>query len=107
MPYVSEAVETFSELVRGSERIGIRQHAMILEAYFDDSSDDKRERYCAYGGLIGSATQWDGQLIGWNNATYGLKDPFRSVDCECGYGQFKGVDKSERGVRRARMFDAR
>ncbi len=106
MPYVSEnAVETFSELVRGSERIGIRQYAMILEAYFDDSSDDKRERYCAYGGLIGSAEQWDAQMIGWGNAINGLKDPFRSTECEGGHGQFEGVDKSERDARMARMID--
>lgn len=93
--------EQFSDLVRGSERIGIRQYAMILESYFDDSSDDKREKYVAYGGLIGSATQWDAQLIGWGNATNGLKEPFRSVDCETGHGQFEGVGKDERDARMA------
>lgn len=78
---------------------------MILEAYFDDSSDAKRAQYCAYGGLIGSAAQWDTQLIGWGNASYGLKAPFRSTECEGGHGQFEGVDKSERDASMARMID--
>jgi len=104
MQCVSE-VTTFRDFVRSSERIGIRQYAMILESYFDDSSDDKRENYRAYGGLIGSAEQWDAQLLGWNNATYGLEEPVRSTDCEGGHGQFKGVDKAERDARMASMVD--
>jgi hypothetical protein len=78
---------------------------MILESYFDDSSDAKRAEYCAYGGLIGSAAQWDAQLIGWGNASHGLKKTFRSTECEGGHGQFEGVDKSERDARMARMID--
>lgn len=97
----------FSELVRGSERVGIRQFAILslLEAYFDDSSDDKRVKYCAFGGWIGSSAQWDAQLIGWNNASYGLKKPFRSTECEGGHGQFEGIEKPERDARMARMVD--
>lgn len=91
----------FSDLVRGSERTGVRQYAMILEAYFDDSSDEKHEKYVAYGGLIGSAEQWDAQLMGWGAVTKGLKEPFRSTDCETAHGQFEGVDKPERVVRMA------
>jgi hypothetical protein len=32
---------------------------MILEAYFDDSSDQNRSKYYACGGVLGSADQWD------------------------------------------------
>ncbi|HEY4839275.1 MAG TPA: hypothetical protein VIH72_11750 [Candidatus Acidoferrales bacterium] len=95
----------FSDFVRGSERIGIRQYAMLLECYFDDSSDDKRENYVAFGGLIGAASQWDAQLIGWGNASYGLKEPFRSTDCETGHGQFEGIEIPERVARMANMVD--
>lgn len=77
----------------------------LLESYFDDSSDDRRVRYCAYGGWIGSSAQWDAQLIGWNNASFGLKQPFRSTECEGGHGQFDGVEKPERDARMSRMVD--
>ena len=98
---------TFSELVLSSERVGIRLFAVLnlLEAYFDDSSDENRKRYCAYGGWIGASAQWDAQLIGWGNASYGLTEPFRSTDCETGHGQFEGIEKPERDARMTRMVD--
>jgi hypothetical protein len=32
---------------------------MILEAYFDDSSDEHREKYYSCGGILGNEEQWD------------------------------------------------
>jgi hypothetical protein len=63
------------------------QHAMLF-AYFDDSADRRRERYFACGGLVGGDNQWDTFDLRWIDATHELKEPFRSTDCECGYGQF-------------------
>lgn len=76
---------------------------MILESYFDDSSDDRRERYFVYGGLLGTDEQWDYFDILWNTATHGLGEPFRSTDCENGYGQFKGWPVHERKNLMARL----
>jgi hypothetical protein len=45
--------------------------------------------YCASGGLIGSAEQWDIFLALWSHETQTLKEPFRSTDCESQLGQFK------------------
>lgn len=88
---------SFRELARpwirgtGSPKL----HAMLAECYFDDSSDEKHERYFAYGGLIGSPDQWDEFQIQWGIETTGLEQPFHSVDCDSGYGQFIGwsIDK--------------
>jgi len=76
---------------------------MVLESYFDDSSDDRRERYFAYGGLLGMPEQWDYFDILWNTATQGLSEPFRSTDCENGYGQFKDWPVPERKNLMARV----
>jgi hypothetical protein len=55
---------------------------MVLESYFDDSSDSRRSNLYACGGLLGGPGQWDRFDILWNNETHALKEPFRSVDCE-------------------------
>jgi hypothetical protein len=68
---------------------------MMLESYFDDSADDKRERLCAYGGLIGGSNQWDAFEMQWSHETHGL-EPFRSTDCETGHGQFCAWPKERR-----------
>ena len=78
-------------------------HAMILECYFDDSSDDRREKYFACGGLLGTPEQWDYFDVLWNTATRGLSEPFRSTDCENGYGQFKDWPIPERQKLMARL----
>ncbi|MBZ5702843.1 MAG: hypothetical protein LAN84_13470 [Acidobacteriia bacterium] len=76
---------------------------MILECYFDDSSDARREKYYACGGLIGSPAQWDRFDILWNTETKGLSKPFHATECECGYGQFKNWPKTRRDDLMARL----
>ena len=61
---------------------------MLLESYFDDSADPRRDKFYACGGLIGGPNQFDAFEIGWSHQTAVLKDPFRSTDCETGHGQF-------------------
>ena len=75
---------------------------MMLESYFDDSSDDKRARYCVSGGLIGREQDWDKFVVMWSPKARTLREPFRSTDCECGHGQFEDwtIEK-----RRALMSD--
>lgn len=68
----------------------------MLECYFDDSSDDRREKYRASGGLIGNTDQWDAFEMAWSHATHALKEPFHSTDCECGHGQFADWSKQQR-----------
>lgn len=65
-------------------------------AYLDDSSDSKRERFCAAGGLFSLDLRWQKFELAWRNATRSLKEPFRATDCECGHGQFSDWDKSKR-----------
>jgi hypothetical protein len=68
----------------------------LLESYFDDSSDEKRERFYACGGLLGSSAQRDVFDMAWSNETSVLAEPFRSSDCEGGHGQFKNWTKPQR-----------
>ena len=60
----------------------------MLESYFDESADPKRERFVACGGFIGTETQWDGFELLWMHATRELKNPFHATDCECQHGEF-------------------
>jgi len=76
---------------------------MVLESYFDDSSDSRRSNLYACGGLLGGPDQWDRFDILWNNETHALKEPFRSADCEGGYGQFRDWLKPERDALMARL----
>lgn len=73
-------------------------HAMVaeVECYFDDSSDEQRAKYCAYGFLIGSIEQWNYFDTLWGMQTKELQEPFRSTECECGHGQFKDWSKKKR-----------
>jgi len=73
------------------------------ESYFDDSSDEKRSEYCACGGLIAGPDQWDIFWGLWSQATSVLREPFHATDCECGYGQFKNWEKSERDALMAQL----
>ena len=67
----------------------------ILQAYFDDSSDGKRQRYSAVGGLMGNSAQWDRFDLLWAAATNKLEHPFHATDCESQGGQFDGWQKHE------------
>jgi Elongation factor G, domain IV len=69
---------------------------MLMEAYFDDSADEKRKKFYACGGLMGSPKQWDGFDMAWSNVTCNLEQPFRSADCEGGHGQFSAWSKPAR-----------
>jgi hypothetical protein len=76
---------------------------VILESYFDDSSDERGHSYCAYGGLIGGPNQWDACEIQWSHETHDLKEPFHSTDCETGHGQFGQWPKKDRDVLMAKL----
>ena len=69
---------------------------MMLEGYFDDSSDAQRSKFYVCGGIIGNSDQWDMFEAAWSIATARLTAPFRSADCEGGYGQFADWTKQER-----------
>jgi len=94
MALVREEWVSFSQLVRAG-RNSIEPpgyHAMFF-SYFDDSSDERRERYFACGGLIGGEVQWDMLDVLWHSATPDL-EPFRSTECECRQGQFREWPKT-------------
>lgn len=76
-----------------------------IECYFDDSSDPKREKYYACGGLVGNLDQWTAFEIYWAHETRDLKLPFRSTDCECGHGQFGRWPKPKRDELMARLVN--
>ena len=78
---------------------------MILEAYFDDSSDQHRSKYYACGGTLGSADQWDLFEVLWSIETGNLKEPVRSSDCECGQGQFENWTKPDRDSLMKRLVE--
>jgi hypothetical protein len=63
---------------------------MVLKGFFDDSGDEKRERFVSVGGLIGNQAQWSAIQIPWCLATADLKIPFHSTDCEARRGCCKG-----------------
>jgi hypothetical protein len=60
----------------------------MLNGYIDDSADDKRQRFAAYGGVLGMKTQMEQFELLWMHETRALTEPFRSSDCEGGHGQF-------------------
>ncbi len=69
----------------------------MLWAYFDDSSDGKKERFCAAGGLLNSDFVWERFETAWNEAMGDLNGkPFHSTDCECGWGDFKKWPRAKR-----------
>jgi hypothetical protein len=55
------------------------------------------------GGAVGSAEQWDLVEARWSHETHGLREPFRSTECETGHGQFKDWPKQERDELMARL----
>src|SRR5260370_8309970 len=75
----------------------------MLMAYLDDSSDPKRERFCGAGGVFTIDRRWKRFEITWGKATEELRFPFRSTDCENGYGQFTGWPKPKRDSLMARL----
>lgn len=62
-------------------------------AYFDDSADEKRERFSVAGGLIAHELIWDRFQLLWLDATHELKEPFHTADCESGFGEFANKAK--------------
>jgi len=78
---------------------------MMIECYFDDSSDDRRAKYYACGGLLGSQEQWDFFDILWHTHTHSLKEPFRAANCEGGHGQFEDWPKPMRDDLMARLVN--
>ncbi len=86
----------------------------ILTGYFDDSSDPKRQKYMAVGGIVGGVVQLLDLDILWSSATNGLTEPFRSTECETQHGQFAGWQKVDcdalmrslvQAILRANVFD--
>jgi hypothetical protein len=75
---------------------------MVIRGYFDDSGDDKRKRFSAVGGLIGGQTQWFDFEKLWSVATYELKEPFHSTDCEARRGCCEGwsIERSAALIKR-------
>lgn len=67
--------------------------AMLMECYFDDSADERHEKYYACGGLVGGQDQWDLFDALWSRETHALKEPFRATECECQHGQFRDWPK--------------
>ncbi len=65
----------------------------MLRAYFDDSSDPKRETFMVCGGAFGTSRSWDKAEIAWALRTESLERPFRSTDCECQQREFSKWDK--------------
>jgi hypothetical protein len=63
---------------------------IVMESYFDDSADPRRERYYACGGLFGRRNAIDFVDASWSYETKreGLTKPVRCTELECGYGQF-------------------
>jgi|SRR5882762_35226 len=99
MPFVRECDENervrLAALIRAGRNSSDPHgyHAMLF-SYFDDSSDERRQKYFACGGLIGGEAQWLTFDALWANATRDLIEPFRSTECECNQKQFKEWPKS-------------
>jgi hypothetical protein len=77
----------------------------VINAYFDDSSDPKRSKYIAVGGIVSPTsalhdpvsprTGLDHLELLWMSATNELKEPFRSTNCETQNGEFKNWRKKD------------
>lgn len=68
----------------------------MLWAYLDESSDGRRERFCAVAGFYATETTWKRLEGDWTYLTRELVEPFHSAECECGHGQFSSWEKSKR-----------
>jgi hypothetical protein len=73
---------------------------MVVRAYFDDSGDDKRKRFCVVGGLIGNPSQWSVFEDRWGICTSAIPGPFHAADCDCNppRGVFAGWPKQQCNV---------
>jgi hypothetical protein len=87
-----------SWLIDGSRRVTDRpEYLAMLWAYFDDSSDEHKQRFCAAGGLLNSDFVWKRFELAWDEAMKDLAGkPFHASDCECGWGDFEGWPKDKR-----------
>jgi hypothetical protein len=95
---------TTAEILAGSRQIGAGpDYIAMLWAYLDDSSDSKRERFCAAGGFFSVDLRWQKFELAWRATTHKLKEPFRSTECECGHGQFADWPKMKRDALMAEL----
>src|ERR1019366_1845922 len=89
--------QSISEVFRGFVGLDERpEYIAMLWCYLDDSSDPKRERFCAAGGLFTTDKNWKQFEVAWRYATRQLKKPFHATDCECGHEEFRAWEKSDR-----------
>ena len=77
-----------------------------MQCYFDDSSDPRREKYYACGGLLGREDVIDYLDASWlyEMKKEGVTKPVRSTELECGHEQFS--DKNGWSETRRRKFMA-
>lgn len=83
-----------------------REEAELLAmyfAYFDDSADERKERFIVVGGLIADELVWDRFELLWLSATHELKEPFHATDCEGGFEEFADRVKWPKSKRDALM----
>ena len=87
-------VEEFSQGHRNVDDPGV-DLVVVLRGYFDDSSDAKRKRVAAVGGLVGHPLAWADFEKRWSIATYDLPGPFHAADCDSNppRGVFAGWSK--------------
>jgi hypothetical protein len=73
------------------------EYLAMFWAYFDDSSDEKKERFYAAGGLLNSDFVWQRFELAWNEGMRDLEGkPFHASDCECGWGDFREWPREKR-----------
>jgi hypothetical protein len=63
---------------------------MVIKGYFDDSGDEKKNKFAVVGGVIAYENVWSHFELMWANATYDLKKPFHAADCEAQRGCCEG-----------------
>jgi hypothetical protein len=68
--------------------------SLVYCAYGDESRDETALRVYAVAGIFGSQEDWSALEGQWAERLGGKV--FHAADCECGYGEFSGIPKSER-----------
>jgi hypothetical protein len=77
----------------------------ILKAYFDDSSDNEMKEFVCCGGIVADDFMTAVLENYWAKATENLKEPFRSTECECQFGQFRSWKKVDCDALMIRLVD--
>jgi hypothetical protein len=83
-----------SNAIRGTFRALAPLEAIVYCAYGDESRDETGDRVYVVAAVFGHKDEWNAITEPWRARLEGKV--FHASDCECGHGEFEGIEKAER-----------